>query len=358
MKKALIAMSGGVDSSVAALLTARDGWECIGCTMRLYDNRDAGLDEESGCCSLDDVEAARSVARRMGMPFHVFNFTADFRRRVMAPFAESYSRGLTPNPCIECNRAMKFEKLLSRARELGCQSLVTGHYAQIRFEGGRWRLYKAEDESRDQSYVLYMLTQEQLSAVRFPLGGLTKAEVRAIAREQGFENAGKPDSQDICFVPDGDYAAMIRRFTGREPVPGDFVDGEGRVLGRHRGIECYTVGQRRGLGLAFGEPVYVTALRPEDNTVVLGPKEELFRRRVYVENFHWISGEIPAAPLRGEARIRYRHAAEPAMAVPLEGGGLLLEFDQPQRAPAPGQAAVLYDGGEVLGGGMIIRTER
>ena len=358
MEKALIAMSGGVDSSVAALLTAREGLECVGCTMRLYDNRDAGLDEESGCCSLEDVEAARSVARRMGMAFHVFNYTEDFRRCVMAPFVDSYVRGMTPNPCIECNRTMKFEKLLLRARELGCGRLVTGHYARVQYQGGRWRLLKALDSSRDQSYVLYVLTQEQLSMVRFPLGELTKDQVRAIAREEGFVNADKPDSQDICFVPDGDYAAMIARFTGSDPVPGYYVDAQGRVLGRHKGIVHYTVGQRRGLGLAFGEPMYVTAIRPGDNSVVLGPREELFCREAWTDQFHWISGETPHDPVRGRAKIRYRHAEEPVTVWPMKEGGARLVFDEPQRAPAPGQAAVLYDNDEVLGGGTIIHTEK
>ena len=352
MGKALIAMSGGVDSSVAALLTKAEGWDCIGCTMRLFDNEDAGIEKERGCCSLDDAEDARSVAFRLGMPFYVFNFTDDFRREVMGPFAESYRRGLTPNPCILCNRVMKFERLLLRARELGCDRLVTGHYARTEFDGERWRLKKALDPDKDQSYVLYMLTQEQLAAVRFPLGVLTKPQVRAIAEEHGFINAAKPDSQDICFVPDGDYPAVIRRLTGRELVPGDFVDSGGHVLGRHKGIECYTVGQRRGLGLSFPEPMYVTAVRPADNTVVLGPREELFSREVWVPDFHWIAGETPREPVRGRAKIRYRHAEQAVTASPRDGG-VLLTFDEPQRAVTPGQTAVLYDGDTVLGGGEI-----
>lgn len=270
MEKALIAMSGGVDSSVAALLTAREGFECIGCNMRLFDNEAAGLEEESGCCSLSDAEDARSVAYRLGMPFYAFNFTGEFRRDVMEPFAAAYRAGLTPNPCIECNRRLKFEKLLLRAKELGCARLVTGHYARTAFENGRWRLKKALDAERDQSYVLYMLTQEQLSMVRFPLGELTKAQVRRIAEENGFINADKPDSQDICFAPDGDYAAAIERITGAPSVPGDFVDQAGTVLGRHKGLDHYTVGQRRGLGLSFSRPMYVTALDPARNAVVLG----------------------------------------------------------------------------------------
>lgn len=355
LDRALIAMSGGVDSSVAALLTAREGFRCIGCTMRLYDNADAGVAAERGCCSLDDVEDARSVCLRLGMPFYAFNFTEDFRREVMAPFVESYRRGLTPNPCIECNRSMKFAKLLRRAEELGCVRLVTGHYARVEGEGERWVLKKALDENKDQSYVLYMLTQEQLEKVRFPLGRLTKTQVRAIAAENGFINAAKPDSQDICFVPDGNYSAVIERFTGEKTKPGLFVDRDGRALGEHMGIEHYTVGQRRGLGVSFGEPMYVVAVRPEDNTVVLGPNEALFSRKVFVPDFHWISGEPPSEPLRGKAKIRYRHREQPVTVYPTAEGGVKLLFDEPQRAPTPGQAAVLYDGDIVLGGGTIAR---
>ncbi len=353
VKKALIAMSGGVDSSVAALLTVREGFRCIGCTMRLFDNADAGIDGESACCSLDDVEDARAVAFRLGMDYTVFNLSRAYRREVMAPFAEAYRRGLTPNPCIECNRTMKFAELLRRAEELGAARLVTGHYARVVREGDRWLLKKARDASKDQSYVLYTLTQRQLEKVRFPLGELTKDEVRAIAAENGFLNAGKPDSQDICFVPDGDYAAMIERFTGESLTPGPFVDLDGKVLGEHRGFERYTVGQRRGLGLSFGRPMYVCALRPEDHAVVLGPEEALFSREVHVPAFHWISGEAPAGPVRGRAKIRYRHREQDALAYPLPGGGVRLVFDEPQRAVTPGQAAVLYDGDTVLGGGMI-----
>lgn len=346
-------MSGGVDSSVAALLTAREGYRCIGCTMRLFDNMDAGIADESQCCSMKDVEDARAVAERLGMEFHVFNFMQAFRGEVIAPFVESYRRGETPNPCIECNKTMKFARLLARARELGCSRLVTGHYARVCLEDGHWKLKKALDESRDQSYVLYTLTQEQLSTIRFPLGELTKTQVRAIAAENGFVNAAKPDSQDICFVPDGDYAAMIERFTGKALTPGPFVDTDGNVLGEHKGIECYTVGQRRGLGLSFPQPMYVCAICPEDNAVVLAPKEALFSREVSVREFHWISGETPDGPVRARAKIRYRHREEDVTAFPQPDGGVKLLFDAPQRAATPGQAAVLYDGDTVLGGGVI-----
>ena len=351
--KALIAMSGGVDSAVAAWLMLRAGWDCVGCTMKLYQNEDAAVAPERGCCSLEDVEDARAVAYRLGIPHYVFNYTEDFRREVMDKFIDSYLAGRTPNPCIDCNRCLKFGSLLRRARELGCDAVVTGHYARIEAGPGGLCLKKGLDPDKDQSYVLYNLSREQLAMVRFPLGGLSKPEVRAIAEAQGFVNARKPDSQDICFVPDGDYARVIQARTGVEPAPGDFLDSRGRVLGRHRGLIHYTVGQRRGLGLSFDRPYYVTALDPAANTVTLGPREELFRRTALVPDFHWISGEAPAAPIRCAAKIRYRHPEQPCTLTPLPGGGARLEFDEPQRAVTPGQSAVVYDGDTVLGGGEL-----
>ena len=351
MKKALIAMSGGVDSSVAAALMLRRGWQALGCTMRL-------LPGEGGrCCSLDDVEDARRAAFRLGMPYYVFNFTEDFRKQVTEPFCEAYFRGETPNPCLRCNGRLKFDRLLRRSRELGCDALVTGHYARIDREGGLWRLRKALDETKDQSYALYMLGQEQLSRLCLPLGGLRKTEVRRLAEELGLPNARKPDSQDICFVPDGDYAAAVERLAGQQSPPGDFVDTAGRVLGQHRGLIRYTVGQRRGLGVSGGERLYVLALRPKDNTVVLGTEEELLTHTVTVPVFHWIGGEAPRRPFEASARVRYRQREQEALVRPLPGGGVRLEFREPLRRPAPGQAAVVYLGDEVLGGGIIASCE-
>ena len=351
--KALIAMSGGVDSSVAAWLMLRAGWDCVGCTMKLFQNEDAGIPRERSCCSLDDVEDARAVAYRLGIPYYVFNFTDSFRQRVMDRFTDAYLAGRTPNPCIDCNRWLKFDRLWQRARELGCDAIVTGHYARIEEGNGVWTLKKALDPDKDQSYVLYHLDQSLLPHVRFPLGRLTKQEVRAIAEEQGFINAHKPDSQDICFVPDGDYAGFIEARTGRRPEPGDFLSPDGTVLGRHRGIIHYTVGQRRGLGLSGGKPLYVVSVDAAANTVTVGPKEALFRRTAFVENFCWSAGSPPEAPIRCAAKIRYRHSEQPCLLTPLLGGGARLDFDEPQRAITPGQSAVAYDGDAVLGGGEL-----
>ena len=356
-KKALIGMSGGVDSSVAALLMLRAGYECIGATMRLYDNDMIGLEKGHTCCSLDDVEDARSVARRLGIPHYVFNFKDDFERQVIRKFVSCYECGGTPNPCIDCNRYLKFDRLLRRALELGCDCVVSGHYAQVRKSGDRYLLYKAADKAKDQSYFLACLNQEQLSRIQFPLGGLTKQEVRAIAEENGFINARKHDSQDICFVPDGDYPAFLERYTGKHYPAGDFLDQSGKVVGTHSGAVRYTLGQRKGLGLALGAPVYVCGKDMQANTVTVGPESELFDSIVYAEDVNWIAIPALTGPLRVTARTRYHQAEQQATVYPAENG-FRLEFDQPQRAPTPGQAAVLYQGDVVLGGGTITRVEK
>lgn len=357
MAKALIAMSGGVDSAVSAFLTQKAGYDCIGCTMRLYDNEDAGIDRSRTCCSLDDVEDARAVAYRLGMQHYVFNFTEQFREQVIGKFVRCYLAGETPNPCIDCNRTMKFEALLERARVLGCDKIVTGHYARIEQTADGYLLKKAADPSKDQSYVLYMLTQEQLRHILFPLGGLTKTETRAIAEAQGFVNAHKRDSQDICFVPDGDYARVIGLQTGEAPVPGEFVDKAGNVLGQHAGIIRYTIGQRRGLGLELGKVAYVCGIDAEKNRVILGDHEDLFSDMVTVRDVNWISGQIPSGEVRCSAKIRYRHPEQPATLRFLDDTSVLLHFDAPQRAVTAGQAAVFYDGDTVLGGGTIAASQ-
>ena len=352
--KALIAMSGGVDSSLAAKLMQQRGYDCIGCTMRLYDNEDAGVDRSRTCCSLDDVEDARTVAYSLGIPVYAFNFKEEFRSTVIRRFVESYQRGITPNPCIDCNRFLKFSKLYERAKVLGCDCIVTGHYARIEKRDEEYVLKKGLDESKDQSYVLYSLTQEQLAHTVFPLGELRKTQVRQMAEESGFVNARKPDSQDICFVPDGDYARVIALHTDKAPEPGNFVDRDGNVLGRHKGIVHYTVGQRRGLGIAAEEPLYVQKICPAEGTVVLGPNADLFTTGATAGEFHWISGHAPSGPIRCKAKIRYRHPEQWATVTPEGKDRVRIVFDEPQRAITPGQAAVLYDGDTVLGGGPIL----
>ncbi len=351
-KRALIAMSGGVDSSVAALLTQRAGYECVGCTMRLYNNEDVGITDKT-CCTADDATDAKSVCLRLGMPHYVFNFSEDFKKQIIQKFAGSYFEGATPNPCIDCNRYMKFEKLYERARLLGCSRIVTGHYARIECENGRWLLKKALDPAKDQSYVLYTLTPGQLSHTLFPLGGLTKEETRAIAAENGFLNSNKPDSQDICFVPDGDYASVIEAVTGRKSEPGDFVDENGNVLGRHKGIIHYTVGQRKGLGIASSAPLFVTGVDPVKNTVTLTHGAGLFTDTVTVTDINLSAVDSIPEPMRVEAKIRYRHTPAPATAVQTDDNTLVIQFDAPQRAVTRGQAAVLYVGDTVIGGGTI-----
>ena len=343
-------MSGGVDSSVAAYLLSRDGYDCIGCTMKLCPDDVA---HEGGCCTADDAADARSVARRVGIPFHVFNMTDDFRREVIDRFVSRYLAGRTPNPCVDCNRTMKFALLRRRGEELGYDCLATGHYARIEYRDGRWTLRKARDPSKDQSYVLYHLTQAELAKTLFPLGDLTKSEARALAAENGFLNAAKPDSQDICFVPDGDYAAVIARYTDKTEPEGDFVLPDGSVIGRHKGISRYTVGQRRGLGVAYSEPLYVKRILVAENKVLLGRDEDLYGTSCDVSDVNWIAGETPSAPIKCAVKIRYRQTEQEATVTPLEGGRAHVEFDSPQRAITPGQSAVFYDGDEVLGGGEI-----
>ena len=354
MDKVLIAMSGGVDSSVAAFLMKEQGCECIGATMKLFHNEDIGVSRIKTCCSLEDVEDARLVALRLGIPYYVFNFSDDFKGQVIDRFISSYERGATPNPCIDCNRYLKFERLYERARILGCDAIVTGHYARIEQENGRWLLKKSLDESKDQSYVLYSLTQDQLAHTRLPLGAMHKSETRRIAEEQGFYNADKPDSQDICFVPDGDYAGFIARYTGRDCPTGDFVDESGRVLGRHKGIVHYTVGQRKGLGIAADAPLYVKRIDAQENRVVLSGNDALFSRELTANDFNWIAYDVPPRELRATARVRYHQREQAATVTVLEDGHVHLVFDEPQRAITPGQALVLYDGDTVLGGGTIL----
>lgn len=352
MKKAIIAMSGGVDSSVAAYFMKQQGYECIGATMKLYDNEDIGISREKTCCSADDIEDARSVAFRLGMPYYVFNFKDEFEEKVISKFIKTYELGGTPNPCIDCNRYLKFEKLMQRMKELQFDYVVTGHYARIEEKDGHYYLKRGLDASKDQSYVLYSLTQEQLAHTLFPLGEYTKAEIREIAAREGFLNARKRDSQDICFVPDGDYAKFIEQHTGKTYPQGDYVDVSGKVLGTHNGLIRYTIGQRKGLGIAAGVPVYVVDKDLKHNKVVLGSNKDLQIARVEAKDFNWIAPK-PEAALHCTAKTRYKMADAPCT-VHCEGESVIAEFDVPVRAVTKGQAIVLYDGEYVLGGGTIV----
>ena len=356
--KALVGMSGGVDSSVAAYLMKEAGFDCIGVTMRLYDNEMLGEEKTKTCCTLDDAEDARSIARKLGIPFYVFNFKDSFEEKVIRKFVRCYECGSTPNPCIDCNRHLKFEKLLQRALELGCDSVVTGHYAQIRQDNqtGRYLLYKAADSSKDQTYFLACLNQYQLAHTHFPLGGLTKTEVRQIAEENGFVNARKHDSQDICFVPDGDYAAFLARYTGKTYPEGDYLDLDGKVVGKHKGAVSYTLGQRKGLGIALGAPVYVCAKDMEKNTVTVGPNEALFSSSLLADNWNWYPFPELTEPLAVTAKIRHSQFDQPATVYPDAEGCARVVFDTPQRAITPGQAVVLYQGDMVVGGGTIVKA--
>ena len=354
MQKALIAMSGGVDSSVAAHLMKNKGYDCIGCTMKLYSNEDAGVEKSKTCCTADDADDARSVAARLGIPFYVFNFTDLFREKVICRFADCYERGITPNPCIDCNRYMKFEKLIERADELECDLVVTGHYARVEKTEDGYILKKAKDPAKDQSYVLYMLTQDKLARVMFPLGEMTKDETRRIADDLGFINANKPDSQDICFAPDGNYAAAIERFTQKKYPPGDFKDRDGNILGRHKGIVSYTIGQRKGLGISAENPLYVCEIRPDENEVILASNDDLFSRKVNVSDTTVLPWYKAGDRIRCKAKIRYRQKEQDAYVKILENNRACIEFDEPQRAVTRGQAAVFYDGDVVLGGGTIV----
>ena len=353
-----VAMSGGVDSSTAAALLKEDGYEVIGLTMHLWDPLEDGRGSFGRCCSPEDIQDARRVADQLGIPHYVVNLRKTFEREVVDYFVEEYLRGKTPNPCVRCNDRIKFGPLLRKAEELGANALVTGHYAKIEFDPFRKRylLKKGEDRDKDQSYFLFCLTQEQMSKVVFPLGDKSKPEVRREALRLGLRVAEKAESQEVCFIPDNRYGKFLEGRRGRGiSQPGEIVNRQGRVLGFHRGIYGYTVGQRRGLGIAAPEPHYVLALDPEANRVVAGRREELFADGLVAGGVNW----IPFSKLEGEieasVKIRYRHPGAPAVLSPLNGGGVKVQLRVPQKSVAPGQAAVFYRGDEVLGGGWIER---
>jgi tRNA-specific 2-thiouridylase len=353
----MVGMSGGVDSSVAAMLLREQGYEVMGVTLKLFSDEDIVQAEKDGktCCALSDVEDARSVAYKLGFEHLVFNFKDNFRENVMQQFAESYLCGRTPNPCIECNRYVKFDKMLRRALELDYDYIATGHYAVNEYDeqSGRYLLKRPADRSKDQTYVLYSLTQEQLAHTLFPLGNLEKSQVRALAEKAGLVNSSKPDSQDICFVPDGKYADFIRKFTGSDVPEGNFVNKNGEILGTHKGIINYTVGQRKGLGISLGKPAYVVSKDVAANTVTLGDEADLYTNSLVAEDVNLISVEKLEEPMRITAKTRYSQTEQSATLSYVGNGEYLVEFDKPQRAVTSGQAVVFYDGDIVVGGGTI-----
>jgi tRNA-specific 2-thiouridylase len=367
--KIAVAMSGGVDSSAAAALLKAGGHELVGFTMQLWNQRrglSVGEDGEplpSRCCSLDDVYDARRVAEELGFPFYVLNLERDFERDVVAPFVQSYLDGETPIPCVACNSRLKFASLDRTALSVGCEKVATGHYARVEFDetNNRYRLLRGRDARKDQTYFLWELTQEQLSRSLFPLGEMTKEEVRDLARRHGLYVAEKRESQEICFVPDGDYAGFIDRYLeaegreGERPARGEIVDTGGRVVGEHEGVHRFTVGQRRGLGVSRPLPLYVVRVEPESNRVVVGRDEELLSSEFTAAGVNWVAFDEPVEPIRAQVRVRYRHTEAPATITPLGGGRARVRFDHPQRAVTPGQATVFYRGEEVVGGGWIVR---
>lgn len=353
-KRVMLGMSGGVDSSVAALLLQEQGYDVVGVTMKLRPDEFMTGSLAGGCCSLDDVADARKVANRLGIPHYVLNFTDIFTRKVIDYFVEEYSLGRTPNPCIACNRFVKFQALLEKALSMEFDFVATGHYAIIErpSEEGRWLLKKSPSE-KDQSYVLYSLTQQQLAHTLMPLGGYSKPKARALAEAHELPVAHKPDSQEICFVEDNDYAGFIERYSGKKSVPGNFVDQDGKILGRHKGITHYTIGQRKGLGISFGQPMFVTGISAGDNTVVLGKEGSQYRRELLAEDCNWIAVEGLREEVRVTAKVRYQAKPAEALLVPMENGRVHVVFEEPQRSVTPGQAVVFYQGSYVLGGGTI-----
>ena len=354
-KRAIIAMSGGVDSAVAAFLLKDRGYDVAGITLKMFGNELLTEEAQKKSLGTDPIADARQAADRLGIPHYALDYSDAFRASVVTPFVSTYCEGGTPNPCVECNRCLKFGRLLDSAEELGYSLLATGHYSKIEQDGsGRYLLRLAKDASKDQTYMLWSLTQKQLSHVLFPLGGMEKSEVREIAASLGFTSAAKKDSQDICFIPDGDYAAFIKRFLGHTFPAGDFLDRNGAVLGKHRGIIHYTVGQRKGLGIALGEPMYVARKDVSANTVTLVRNEELFSRTLDVENANLMLWDRLDSPVRVKAKVRYHHI--PAWATVTQTGETTLhvEFDEPVRAIAKGQSFVMYVDDYLAGGGIIV----
>lgn len=352
-KKVMVAMSGGVDSSVTAALLKEKGYDVTGVTIKLWPAYINPPEDTGGCCSLAAVEDARRVAQLLDIPYYVLNMQKEFQETVIDKFSQEYMLGRTPNPCIECNRSIKFGRLLEKAVQLGMDYVATGHYARIVQEGGFYRLLRGRDRDKDQSYALYSLTQGMLAKTLLPVGGFHKDEIRQRARLHRLPIANKPDSQEICFIPDNNYKEFLTNHAGATNTPGDIVDIQGRVLGTHTGIFNYTIGQRKGLGLVSEQPMYVVDINPEINTVTVGNNREVYSREFTVSDFNWISGAPPASQFSADVAIRYNSNAHPAQ-VSVEPPGVVVRYSEPQRAITPGQSAVIYSGDEVLGGGIIL----
>lgn len=354
-KRVVAAMSGGVDSSLSAALLKKDGYETIGVTFRMWPRGECGSSFGRSCCDLEAVTRARAVAQDLGIPYYVVDFSEDFKKEVIDYFCEEYLKGHTPNPCVVCNEKIKFGKLLEKAMSLGAQAVATGHYANTGYDkkSGRYLLKEGRDKAKDQSYFLFGLSQEQLIRAVFPLGNLTKDKVRALAKKMGLKTFNTISSQDICFVQDLKYAEYIRKKTGVEIKPGEIVDKIGQVLGRHKGIPFYTIGQRRGLGIAYKAPLYVTGIDIEKNRILVGPREEVMKKSLIAERMNWISIDQMDEPIRVMARIRYNHKKAKALVTKIGKTEVRVDFDEPQAAPTPGQAVVLYNKDVVMGGGWI-----
>lgn len=356
-KTVVVGMSGGVDSSVAAFLLKEQGYQVIGVTMQIWQEEDAyEQEQEGGCCGLSAVEDARRVAQLLDIPYYVMNFRKEFKEHVMDYFIKEYLAGRTPNPCIACNRYVKWEALLQRSMEIGADYIATGHYARIKqLENGRYVIQRSVTATKDQTYALYNLTQQQLAHTLMPVGAYTKEEIRDIAKEIGLRVANKPDSQEICFIPDHDYAGYICRECSKESLGvGNFVDKNGTVLGQHKGIVHYTIGQRKGLNLAMGKPVFVTEIRPETKEVVIGDNEDCFSQVLYAKQLNYAAQEQMPKRFEAVAKIRYSHSGAPCLVERLKEDLIRVTFKEPQRAITPGQAVVLYEGDIVLGGGVIV----
>ena len=357
-KRVVVAMSGGVDSSVAAALLKKEGYDVIGITFRMWPKEECGASFGRACCNLEAVTRARAVAEDLKIPYYVVDFSEEFKKKVIDYFCSEYLKGLTPNPCVICNESIKFGKLLEKAVSLGANFVATGHYANVNFDKAnkRFLLRSGTDNSKDQSYFLFMLSQKQLASAMFPLGGLKKEKVRALAKKFKLKTYNTVSSQDVCFIQDQDYGDYIKKKTGIDIREGDIVDSRGNILGRHKGIPFYTIGQRRGLGIAHKEPLYVTGIDPANNRIEVGTKKDVLKKSLIADRLNWISIDGISGPVKVMAKIRYNHKKAAAVVTPIDNNSVRVDFEEPQEAPTPGQAVVFYKRDVVMGGGWIRKS--